>query len=308
MTMKKFRFVLLVVPVAIYFLGGHVVSQLQVEHVVGAQHVGAVDDPPASSGPPVAAGGDVRVLTHEESSSPHLAMGAPRPLGATDEHVVVRSGYALAYSPTRHGPVWASWRLRSGDFGGQGRHRGRFVTDDSLPEAWGYRVTHADYTDSGYQRGHLVPSDERTNGASANDQTFLLSNVAPMTGSLNDGAWKTLEEFCRKLSQHDGRELSVLAGPIYGAKPKAIGHGVPVPDGFWKVVVVMVPGETAADVTSATRLYAVVMPNTDAPRGKTWVDYRTTIADVERRSGYELLGRVPELVRETLETRVPAGP
>lgn len=202
----------------------------------------------------------------------------------------MRNGYAVSYNHHRNGPNWAAWRLTAADIGGQDRHRGHFVTDDSLPRGW-YRVTHDDYTGSGYDRGHLVRSKDRSTSQQANDATFLLTNVAPQTHALNGGPWLRLEDHCRKLAQHDGRTVYVVAGVIYGQQGATIGHGVAVPSAWWKVAVVVAEGHVAADVTATTPVFAAVMPNAEhVERG--WQTYQVTLGEVERRSGYRLLDAV----------------
>jgi endonuclease G, mitochondrial len=235
--------------------------------------------------------------------SVHVALGAPVAAGPTDDYIIARPQYVVAYSPSHRGPSWAAWDLNRTYFGGAARHRGHFITDDSLPAGF-YRVTHAYYTGSGYDRGHMVRSEDRTRSDADNASTFLLSNVLPQRHDLNDGPWLRLEDACRTLAQYDGRELFIAAGPIYSAQPATIGHGVAVPVAFWKVVVVLAPGQGAEDVTPETRVVAVVMPNVDGIADAPWARYRVSVADVERRSGYRLLGRVPEAVRAALEAKV----
>ena len=43
--------------------------------------------------------------------SPHLALGTPVDADPTDDHVIVRNGYAVSYNHHRNGPNWAAWRL-----------------------------------------------------------------------------------------------------------------------------------------------------------------------------------------------------
>lgn len=237
----------------------------------------------------------------------HVSLGAPETCDGTgcrvDEHLVVRSEYVIAYDPDHHGPRWVSWRLRRSDFGTTRRHKGSFVTDTSLPSAWGYRVTHADFTNSGYQRGHLLPSEERTSTREANDLTFLLSNVEPQTAALNDGPWRDLERRCRTLAEREGHQLAVMAGPIFGAAPRTIGHEVPVPEAFWKVVVVQAEGEGPADIRDDTAVLAAVMPNVEGIVHIRWEEYAATVRAVQKRARLRLFSRVPEAHRRELEAQ-----
>jgi endonuclease G len=234
----------------------------------------------------------------DPAPSPHCALGCPTPttMGA-DDYVLVRSGYVVGYSPAHRVPSWAAWRLTRADYGGTDRHAGHFLPDTTLPRGW-YQVTHADYGGTGYDRGHLVDSGDRTASRQANDQTFLLTNVAPMRPDLNRGPWERLEAECRTRARHDGRVVYVVAGPVWPTDPPdTIGPGhVAVPVAFWKVAVVLAPGAGPEAVTRSTPVLAAIMPNRDGVHADGWRRYETTLADVERMAGY----RVDTKVRTAL--------
>jgi DNA/RNA endonuclease G (NUC1) len=179
------------------------------------------------------------------AASVHVALGVPVDADPSDDFIITRAQYVVDYNPRRLGPNWSAWRLTRADFGGAARHQGHFITDDTLPAGW-YRVTHADYSGSGFDRGHLVRSEDRTRSDADNAATFILTNVSPQRHDLNAGPWLRLEDHCRTLAQHDGRTLYIVAGPLYADGAPTIGHGVVVPAAFWKVVVVLGPGEGAA--------------------------------------------------------------
>ena len=69
-------------------------------------------------------------------------------------------------------PKWVSWSLTSADQG-TGRYDGNFITDTSLPAGM-KRVTHSDYTNSGYDRGHMCPNADRN--VTLNDASRLSSS------------------------------------------------------------------------------------------------------------------------------------
>lgn len=55
-----------------------------------------------------------------------------------------------------------------------------------------YHTTKADY--SGYDRGHLVASNDRRYCREANEQTFYYSNMSPQLADFNQKIWQKLEE------------------------------------------------------------------------------------------------------------------
>lgn len=251
-------------------------------------------EPPPAEAPP-------------DTPSIHLALGAPVDADPSDDLLVVKPQYALSYNPTRLGANWVSWELNADYYGGAPRHKGKFIPDESLPDGL-YRVRHEDYSHSDYDRGHMVRSEERTRSREDNTSTFLLTNILPQRHDLNAGPWLRLEEYCQQLAQHGGKEMFVTAGPIFGPQPDTIGNGVAVPEAFFKIVVVLGRDQGPADVSDETRVIAVIMPNEIGILDQRWAQYRTSVAEIERRTGYRFLGNVPEATREVLESRVDAGP
>jgi endonuclease G len=239
----------------------------------------------------------------EPARSVHLELGTPVDADPSDDEILVKPQYALSYNRARRGPNWVSWRLDAGDLGPARRHRGRFLADETLPAAFP-RAQHDDYAGSGYERGHLVPSHDRTRSAEDNRATFLLTNVLPQRGDLNGGPWERLERHCYDLAANEDRALYQVAGGVFPARPETIGAGVAVPEAFFKIAVVLRPGQGAADVRPSTQVIVVVMPNEAGVRRTRWATYRTTIRAIERRTGYDFLSRVPREIQEAIETRV----
>ena len=246
-----------------------------------------------------------------EPRGPHLALGVPAPLSRAkpdpaDEHLMLKPHYALLYSSARGGPSWVSWSLDATWFGDAPRHRGRFLVDDTLPEG-AYRATHDDYTNTGFDRGHMVRSEERTRSVEDNKVTFLLTNILPQRHELNAGPWLRLEERCQELAQKERRALHLVAGGLYGDRPDIIGKGVAVPEAFYKIVVVLDRGQGARDVTPATRVIAVIMPNSASIQDEGWARYRVSVDEIERRAGFDFLTAVPPPVQKVIEARVDDG-
>src|SRR5262249_14845040 len=169
----------------------------------------------------------------------------------------------------------------------------------------------ADYAGSGFDRGHMCPSADRTATLLDNQNTFYLTNMLPQAHNQNAGPWGQLEAYARSLAT-SGKEVFEVAGGIYAGPPKNIGAGsVAVPSSTFKVVVVLdAPGQTAASVTTSTRVISVVMPNDNSAvsQGTDWHTFRVKAADIEAQTGLRLLSDVAEPVRTTLENRVDTAP
>lgn len=72
-------------------------------------------------------------------------------------------------------PNWASWDLTTSDIGTASRSSSFFV-DTNLPTNF-YWVGTSEYSGSGYDRGHLCPSADRTDTTNDNAMVFYMSNI-----------------------------------------------------------------------------------------------------------------------------------
>jgi endonuclease G len=111
-----------------------------------------------------------------------------------DNYLMVKPQYVLSYNNKTHTANWVSWQLNRSWIGAADR-QDNFRPDDSLPDAW-YKVRPNDYTGSGYDRGHIAPSADRTRNETDNSSTFLMTNMMPQVPELNRGVWGDLALFC----------------------------------------------------------------------------------------------------------------
>lgn len=130
-------------------------------------------------------------------------------------------------------PDHVCWTLHADDIGKAKRQAWwKFLSD--LPDSLVY-VRHSDFTHSGFQRGHMCPAADRSRTSELMRGTFRLSNVAPQVPSLNTGAWKASEEFCRRMAiRYDS--VSVIVYPVFLTRDTTyIGaHRLAVPHAFIK--------------------------------------------------------------------------
>ncbi len=245
----------------------------------------------------------------------HLLMGNPS--GATadpaqpDNYLMRKPYFALSYNDSKGTPNWVSWRLQKSDLGPA--PRGDFFPDTDLPQGF-HRIRPADYTGSGFDRGHMCPRSDRTSTPEASNATFVMTNIIPQSPHVNQKAWADFEDYCRSLVTRKHQTLYIVSGPQgqggTGTKGAAqtIGKGkVTVPAKCWKVVLALDGGTGTADdigkVGAGTRVIAVVMPNEESV-GHGWAGYRTNVRDVETLTGYKFFDRVPADIIDPLKAKV----
>ncbi|HEX3074772.1 MAG TPA: DNA/RNA non-specific endonuclease, partial [Ignavibacteriales bacterium] len=153
----------------------------------------------------------------------NAALGIPRDNDSSDDYLIYRPQYVVSYNRLKNDPNWVSWNLNAEWYGDVPRSEGRFIKDTTLPAEF-YHVCHEDYSNSGYDRGHLVRSEERTATPEDNKSTFLLTNIIPQSPDLNRGVWLALERYCEDLCKKNNKELYIIAGGIYSQGSQVIGH------------------------------------------------------------------------------------
>lgn len=238
--------------------------------------------------------------------SKHTTMGIPAPASTStpNAYLSVKSGYVLSYNASRKDPNWVSWELNTSYLGSIDRSDD-FRVDDTFP-ASETQAQLSDYSGSGYDRGHMCPSADRTKTTAANQQTFYLTNMVPQAGNNNRGPWVGLENYLRNLVE-SGKEIYVVAGGTFSASSNVVGNGLVVPDKTWKVAVVLdTIGAGPSAVTTSTRVIAVMMPNEDSQISISadWTTFRTSVDAIEAATGYDLLSDVAPSVQAVIEARV----
>jgi endonuclease G, mitochondrial len=240
-------------------------------------------------------------IPKSKKKSIHVSLGVPTDSDPNDDYLIFRNQYALSYNCYRNTANWVSWELNKKWFGKYARYNGRFISDSTLP-ADCYHVTHSDYTNSGYDRGHMVRSEERTNSANNNKSTFLLSNILPQRPDLNQGVWLNLEYYCQKLCKEQNKELFIIAGGVFH-NDNRIDEIVAIPDSCFKIIVVLDKGQTIKNINVNTTIIAVVMPNIQGIRNDKWDKYKTTIRRIENSTGYNFLSNLKQELQDKLELR-----
>lgn len=246
--------------------------------------------------------------TPVQSTSVHLTMGNPSnavtDVNQPTNYLMEKAQYVLSYHRDNGTPNWVSWHLDTSWLGSTPR-QDDFRPDTTLPTVW-YRVLATDYSGSGYDRGHMCPSGDRTKTVTDNSATFLMTNMIPQAPTNNQQTWANLESYSRTLA-NGGNELYIVSGG-QGISGYIAGGKVAVPTSTWKVIMVMPNGTNdVSRVTTATRLIAVYVPNNNNVVSD-WKQYRVSVDYVESMTGYNFFSNVADSVENTIESTVDTQP
>lgn len=135
---------------------------------------------------------------------------------------------------------------------------------------------------SGWDRGHLVPSNHMDY-----DTTYLLranymTNIVPQLASLNQGLWKETENITE--CYRDLAPVQVIGGVIYADTSNDFfiaSHGIKSPDYFWKTLV-------TTNSNNQIETISWLLPNQNGLSNLN--SFIVSIAELESRLGSELVG------------------
>lgn len=184
-------------------------------------------------------------------------------------------------------PYWVGYYLSDSNLVGDAPRLKHFRSDPDLPDSC--RAKDKDYTKSGYDRGHMAPAACFKRSTEAMRATFVLSNAAPQTDSLNRVMWKGLEQLVRDLVKSDSISHAwVFTGNVFmdadshWVEPDSfVGEGrVAVPTHCFKAILFM----TDDSIFTET---AFLMPNQSESLPEKPEDYRIKVEKLEEITGWD---------------------
>jgi endonuclease G len=216
-------------------------------------------------------------------NSPHLPFGNPSEAGKDpNNQLVLRQQFAASWNAGERIANWVAWKLVASDIGNTERSQFYADTEISTP-------TPKDYTNSGYDRGHLCPSKDRSDTPEDNKAVFTMLNIIPQAGGNNRGPWEKAEEFERSLAQSD-REVYIIAG---GAGSAGDVKGITVPEETWKVIVALERGKSYPEGQEKAQVFAIILPNHDGIMHDRWQDHQVSVSEIEKKTGYHFFKNAP---------------
>ena len=216
--------------------------------------------------------------------------GLPNSAGYGHPVVVLTNiGYLSGYCEARRNPAWVGFSLNSITVGSLAKRPSKFFTDSRTRSA-----THQDFTNSGYDRGHMAPNYAIGSryGQEAQKETFLMSNISPQTKELNQMWWRVLEEkevndFAVRLER-----VWVVTGPVFNGTVKKLHGGVDVPTAFYRIILDEESGQP--------RVLAFLAPQT-VTGNEPLSQFLTSVREIERQTGLDFYAELPREVQDKLE-------
>ncbi|MBA4850686.1 DNA/RNA non-specific endonuclease [Emticicia sp. BO119] len=230
----------------------------------------------------------------ENVSGDYEIPGFALPAINKSDEIVKHKNYTLRYEEKYEVPAWVVHKLRGGFTKGKAsRGDNQFIPDKKVE---GNSALSTDYSNSGYDRGHMVPAGDFKCCQDLMNETFFMSNICPQVPDFNRGIWENIESRIRGWAVRD-EELYVVTGPVLTKGMKTIGryNKVAVPKSFFKIVLYYNPKNP-----KNARAIAFLLPN-EALFGKRMNSYVVSVDEVERVTGLDFFAKLPDDVEHNLE-------
>ncbi|MBV2226918.1 MAG: DNA/RNA non-specific endonuclease [Sphingobacterium mizutaii] len=213
-----------------------------------------------------------------------------------------KRNFSMLYDKKNRIAHWVAYPL-SGDYlGGQSR------TDN-----WAYDPSFSNFTQpllsrgfgiGGIDRGHQIPSADRTKNYAENSTTFYYTNMTAQNSSLNQGLWARLENQIRSWARNSGVDtMYVVTGagirdgnaPVEYVKDNR-GEDVAKPKYYYK----------ALAVKRGQDYYTIgfYMENKATQASAHFNSYRMTVAELERKTGHRFFPGLPEATKSMINNAI----
>jgi endonuclease G len=213
------------------------------------------------------------------------------PLSSYSCEKIFHTGFTLGYDAYFKQARWVVYGLTAEETLGQAERTNDFRPD---PDISGVSPQPEDYSNSGFDRGHLAPAADFKWSEQAMSETFVMSNMSPQRPGFNRGVWKQLEEQVRRWAS-ENEMIYVVSGPVLTDNLETIGNNrVAVPQQYFKALLDNTePGINAIGFVLDND--ASLLPLTA---------FAVTIDSVERITGLNLFSELPDAIEDKLESIV----
>lgn len=227
---------------------------------------------------------DINAISESKTSNSDLNFSPTSTTGVIVNH----NFYDLSYHEKHEQAEWVAYHLKDEHISNINHKRPYFEKDlKVLSQSAHYR----NYSNSGYDKGHLCPAGDRRFSKFAHDETFLTSNISPQNHEFNAGIWNRLEQKTRYWATKY-KNLYIVTGGILENSSKTIGsEKVTVPNYFYKIILDYQEPEIKA--------IAFLMPHKESR--KALYKFVTSIDEIEQLTGIDFFPELEDSLENKLE-------
>lgn len=152
-----------------------------------------------------------------------------------NEIIIEKKHLVISYSKDLKVPNYVAYKLtKNMTIGSAKRDSEKFYEDLTCPK--GFRAKPSDYTNSGYDRGHLSPAADWYYDKESMHDSFSMANIAPQKPQLNRRYWKEVEDIERYIANLCDTAY-VVTGVTFNKNISYIKNNVAIPAYFYKTIV-----------------------------------------------------------------------
>lgn len=205
------------------------------------------------------------------------------------------SDFMVGYSDYRGNPLWTTYQLSKIP-----SNSIKLKRPSSFNSDWRNltNIKHKDYTNSGYDRGHMAPNYaiSRLYGKDAQLETFLMTNISPQKANLNRKIWKRLEKVEVDFFTKKFKKVWVTVGPIFDSDITKLESSdyVEIPDAFYKIFV-------GLNDNQEPKMLAVVIPQT-VKGYEPFSKFVVSVDKVEELTGFDFFSDLNDNLESKLES------
>ena len=205
--------------------------------------------------------------------------------------------FLVGYSDIRGNALWVTYKIQPVPSNAKRLKRPSGFTPD-----WRSinKVTHKDYTRSGYDRGHLAPNYAISSlyGKTAQIETFVMTNITPQKPNLNRKLWQRLESVEIKHFTKLASTIWVATGPVFGEDNKKLStaSNIDLPEAFYKVYAMK-------QDNGEIKLLAFLMPQ-DVKGNESLSKYIVSVDTIEELTGLDFFHELDDKLEDNLEAMV----
>ena len=214
----------------------------------------------------------------------------PQILDNRSQQIIEHLAYTVCYNHDWLIPNWVAYELTDHEISGDQQRSNHFAPD---PLVKGDPVVTKDYSNSGYDRGHMAPAADIKWSEQAMRESFYMTNICPQNHNNNAGDWKDLEELGRDLAQRY-KSIYICCGPIVTDASTTIGtnHKIVVPQSFYKVFLRRKSDDSWTSI-------GFVMPN--AAGNRPLMTYMHPVDEIEQLTGIDFFYNLPDSIEDIIE-------
>lgn len=151
---------------------------------------------------------------------------------------------------------------------------------------------HEDYTNSGFDRGHLKPAADSKSSDQIFKNSFLMTNVVPQNPTMNQGIWKRVENQFRDWSM-EFHGIHVITGTSPNSSRTMQNTDIAVPSFLWKAALRLQPD---------TMCIAFLVSN-ESINGRI-SEFLVSVDSLESLIGLDLFHQIPDNREQAIEHRL----